>query len=227
MTAAEPRPRTLALDADVAVLRLVMPEMAPAQVESILGQLERWRAGEGGSQMEVVGEIEAIGGTYLGSGGLGSRSGGQGVGELGTRSMTSRERDIARGLIEPTEAEREVIEAREAARWNMAAIGDPVVTGGPDAHAVFEAIAEHHPRLRYCYQKEQNRTPSLIGDVVVSLQVAEDGTVRSAGAEPMLAGGEVLDECVQARFMRMTLPESSGAYTVEVPLSFRPPSVPQ
>jgi hypothetical protein len=154
--------------------------------------------------------------------GLGSGSE-HGLHVLGTRAGPTRMSKIRRGLVEPTEAERQAIAAEDAMRWNMAAIGEPKVDGDLDTQAVFEVIAADHDGLRYCYQKQHNIDPTLGGDVVVTIDVDPDGAVGTVAIEPLLEGGEDLQHCVRGRIMRLRFAASGVSNRIEVPLSFQAP----
>lgn len=179
------------------------------------GKVESAPAGE---QAEQAIEAEAPPIT----GGLGSRPE-HGSHVLGTRSATRRELDIRHGRVEPTEEERLAIEAKKAARWNMAAIGEPALEGDLDPAVVFDVIAADHDGLRYCYQKQHYLNPALVGDVTVAVDLDPDGTVAGVEIAPLLEGGEDLQQCVRARFMRLRFPATASGDRFEVSVSFRPP----
>ena len=154
--------------------------------------------------------------------GLGSGSE-HGLHVLNSRAGPTRESKIRRGLVEPTEAERLAIEAEDALRWNMAAIGEPKVEGDLGTQAVLDVIAADHDGLRYCYQKQHYLNPALAGDVVVTIEVDPDGAVGTVVIEPLLEGGEDLQQCVEGRFMRLQFAVSGISNRIEVPLSFQAP----
>ncbi len=106
----------------------------------------------------------------------------------------------------------------------IAADTSPNVMGSLDKKDISETIRGHMTQLRYCYEKQLKRSPTLAGKVVVRFSIAPNGKVTSARAVTSLH--PTVDHCVVATVGRMVFPKPKGGgmVTVSYPLVFRPTS---
>ncbi len=101
-----------------------------------------------------------------------------------------------------------------------AAIGDPVTIGGLDRAQVDAVVKQHLSQLRYCYQRQLQRDPSLGGKVSIRFTIAGDGTVSSARVGASQLGDAAVEDCLVGRFLRMRFPEPRGGGVVLVTYPF-------
>src|SRR5690606_6821720 len=57
---------------------------------------------------------------------------------------------------------------------------DAIVVGPMDRSLIDEVVKRHMSQIRYCYQRELSRQPTLGGKVVVGFTIAKDGSVAVA-----------------------------------------------
>lgn len=104
----------------------------------------------------------------------------------------------------------------------LVAVEDPITMGGIDRAAVDAVVKRHMSQIRYCYQRELNRSPGLAGKVSVKFIIAKDGSVSSANVAKSTMGNERVESCVTARFHHMTFPplRGGGIAVVNYPFVF-------
>jgi hypothetical protein len=103
-------------------------------------------------------------------------------------------------------------------------ISQAVVTGALAPELIREVVNRHGSQLRYCYQREQVRSPKLAGVVSVDAVIVEDGTVPTATAKPSVPALDVVASCIEGRFLRMQFPQpKSGIVKLHYGLTFAPP----
>lgn len=159
--------------------------------------------------------VDAIGGLVgaqygedYGTGGLGSRGSGlggggtaEGLGGLGTkgRGTGASGYGVSGGYFGSSSTEGQFVE-----------MGDPIILGALDREAMDWVVKRHLNQVRYCYQRELNKTPDIQGKVVVKVEVAGDGTVTSAEIKSTTLKNEQVENCLLGRFMRFQFPEIKG-----------------
>ena len=172
-----------------------------------------------GGQQTCSGVVGGIIGTQYGSsygsGGLGSRGSGLGGGGTGAGLGGLTTRGRGRGASGY---------GAGAAAPSTPSAGDPIILGSVDRTQIDRIVKQHLAQIRYCYQKELNRTPTLAGKVVVKFTIGADGTVASAEIQTTTLNNETVEACICARFLRMTFPAPAGAGVVIVsyPFIFKP-----
>lgn len=129
------------------------------------------------------------GGSGTGGGVRGSRSGRKAgiddlVSDLGTVESQSLER---RGEL--------VVEAEAPA--DVEGTGRRSVYRSPDA--IQEVLIAHNAAIRYCYERELKRTPSLKGKITVRITVAPNGHVTNAEIVESTLNSERVERCILAR----------------------------
>lgn len=104
----------------------------------------------------------------------------------------------------------------------LLAASTPVTVGAMDPMLVDEVIRRHLQALRYCYQRELQKDPSLDGKVTVRFVIAADGSVSSSEIKYSDLGSPAVESCLTSRFLRMRFPEPTGGGIVLVsyPLVF-------
>jgi hypothetical protein len=101
---------------------------------------------------------------------------------------------------------------------------DEVILGTMSKDVIDAVIKRNMNQVRYCYQRELTKDPTLAGKIVVKFVIAKDGTVTSAVTKSSTMASPAVEECVNGRFMHMQFPEPSGGGIVIVsyPFSFSP-----
>lgn len=169
-----------------------------------------------------IGGLIGAKGTQFGSGGLGSRGSGlggggnaEGLGGLGTKGTGSGASGYGSGG-------GNLGERGEGAIGTFG--GDPIILGALDRSLIDEVIKRHMNQIRYCYQREMTRDPSLAGKVVIRFTIAGDGSVSQASVKESTMGNGAVESCITGRFMRMQFPEprGGGVVIVSYPFLFSP-----
>ncbi|MGC6515612.1 MAG: AgmX/PglI C-terminal domain-containing protein [Myxococcota bacterium] len=195
-----------------------------AENAGVLGALDDMGANSGfgssGLNADLIGGIGgAIGakGVQMGAGGLGSRGSGMGgggtasgLGGLGTKGMGSGRSGFGKGGGSFGE---------KGSGRISATTGDPIVMGALDKSLIDAVIKRKMAQIRYCYQRELQKDPTLNGKIVIKFTIAKDGTVSKASVKSSTVGKGV-DSCVVSRFYKMQFPEPKGGGIVIVSYPF-------
>jgi hypothetical protein len=169
-----------------------------------------------------IGGLIGAKGTQIGAGGLGARGSGlggggtaEGLGGLGTKGIGSGSSGYGSGGGS--------FGAKGEGGIGVVG-GDPIILGALDRSLIDEVIKRHMNQIRYCYQRELTKNPSLAGKVVVKFVIAKDGSVSSASKKTSTINNGAVEQCVVGRFMRMQFPEPKGGGIVIVsyPFTFLP-----
>jgi pSer/pThr/pTyr-binding forkhead associated (FHA) protein/outer membrane biosynthesis protein TonB len=165
-----------------------------------------------------IGGLIGAKGTQSGSGGVGSRGSGlggggtaEGLGGLGTKGIGSGRSGYGKGggSVGPK------------GEGGIGAVGgDPIILGALDRSLIDEVIKRHMNQIRYCYQRELTKNPSLGGKVVIKFIIAKDGTVSTASVKKTTMGNAGVEQCIVGRFMRMQFPKPKGGGIVIVSYPF-------
>ena len=172
-----------------------------------------------------AGMFDAIGSKYagargdrMGTGGLGDRGDGLGgggdivgIGGIGTRGKAGG--DGRYGEDGGTWGVK-----KSGAVRNLS--GEILSLGSLDAALIDEVVKRHASAIRYCYQRELTRDPSLEGKVVVKFTIAGDGSVAKAGIKRSSLGSAAVESCITSRFHTMRFPEPKGNGIVIVSYPF-------
>jgi TonB family protein len=145
------------------------------------------------------------GGTASGLGGLGSR--GSGLGGSGTGSGGG---EFGKGGSLGSKGSGTV----------TASSGEPIVMGGLDRSLIDAVIKRKMSQIKYCYQRELQKDPSLSGKLTIQFTIAKDGTVSQAKTHSSTVGSSAVDQCVVQRFYQMQFPEPKGGGIVVVKYPF-------
>jgi len=102
--------------------------------------------------------------------------------------------------------------------------GKTTVVGGLAREVIARVIQEHQSEIKYCYEVQLNRNPSLAGKVTVLFTIDGTGTVADTQlAETTLNNAET-EKCMLAKIRRWKFPEPEGNGIVKVnfPWIFKP-----
>ncbi|MCB9673012.1 MAG: AgmX/PglI C-terminal domain-containing protein [Alphaproteobacteria bacterium] len=165
-----------------------------------------------------VGGLIGVKGTQIGAGGLGSRGSGLGgggtaggLGGLGTKGMGSGKSGYGSGGGN--------FGAKGEGGIGKVG-GDPIILGALDRSLIDAVIKRNMNQIRYCYQRELAKKPSLGGKIVIKFVIAKDGSVSSASKKESTMNSAPVEQCIVGRFMRMKFPEPKGGGIVIVSYPF-------
>ncbi len=177
--------------------------------------------GSGGLDPNLAGGIGGLvgaKGVQMGSGGLGSRGSGfggggtaDGLGGLGTKGTGSGSSGYGSGGGSF---------GTKGSGGLSAVSGDPIIMGALDRSLIDQVIKRKMQAIRYCYQRELQKDPTLAGKVVIKFTIAKDGTVSQAAAKENSTGSKAVDSCVTNVFYKMQFPEPKGGGIVIVSYPF-------
>lgn len=156
-------------------------------------------------------------GTQVGAGGLGSRGSGlggggsaEGLGGLGTKGAGGGKSGYGKGGGSFGE---------KGSGGISAASGNPIIMGALDRALIDAVIKRKMNQIKYCYQRELQKDPSLGGKLVIQFTIAGNGSVSKASPKASM-GSPAVDKCVVDRFYSMQFPEPKGGGIVIVSYPF-------
>jgi pSer/pThr/pTyr-binding forkhead associated (FHA) protein/outer membrane biosynthesis protein TonB len=169
-----------------------------------------------------IGGLIGAKGTQIGAGGLGARGSGlggggtaAGLGGLGTKGRGSGASGYGSGGGN----------FGAKGEGGIGRIGgDPIILGALDKSLIDAVIKKHMNQIRYCYQRELPKNPSLGGKVTVKFVISKTGSVSKASTKTSTMNNKAVEGCINSRFMRFQFPEPKGGGIVIVsyPFIFQP-----
>lgn len=168
--------------------------------------------------MNGIGGLIGTRGTQMGSGGLGARGSGlggggtaEGLGGLGTKGRGSGASGYGSGGGN----------FGSKGEGGIGTVGgDPIILGALDKSLIDAVIKRNMARIRYCYQRELTKNPSLGGKITVKFVIAKDGTVSSATTKSSTMNNPAVESCINSQFMKFQFPEPKGGGIVIVSYPF-------
>ncbi len=133
------------------------------------------------------------GGTALGIGGLGTQGSGRGTGGSGGIDLGGRGKSITKVIP-----------------------GKTMVVGGLDKDVIAKVIRRHQGEIKYCYESELNKDPSLAGKVAVAFVIDSTGAVSDASVSETTLNNAAAERCMVSRIRRWKFPEPKGGGVVSV-----------
>lgn len=133
------------------------------------------------------------GGSGLGIGGLGTQGTGRGTGGSGGIDLGGRGKQIVK--VVP---------------------GRTTVIGGLDKDVIAKVIRDHMAEIKYCYEMELNKNPSLAGKVAVAFTIDPTGAVSEASVSETTLNNSSAENCMLRRIRRWRFPEPKGGGVVAV-----------
>ncbi|MFL5345546.1 MAG: TonB family protein [Hyalangium sp.] len=133
------------------------------------------------------------GGTALGIGGLGTKGDGHGTGGHGGIDLGGKGKATTK--IIP---------------------GKTTVVGGLDKDVIAKIIRQHQNEIKYCYESELNKNPSLAGKVAVAFTIDPAGAVSDASVTETTLNNSTAENCMLSRIRRWKFPEPKGGGVVAV-----------
>jgi len=133
------------------------------------------------------------GGTALGIGGLGTQGTGRGTGGNGGIDLGGKGKAITKVIP-----------------------GKTTVIGGLDKDVIAKVIRRHQNEIKYCYESELNKNPSLAGKVAVAFTIDPAGAVAEANVTETTLNNTTAENCMLSRIRRWKFPEPKGGGVVAV-----------
>jgi len=161
--------------------------------------------------------LGGLSGSY-GSGGLGSS--GRGVGGGGMAEGLSGIGTQGYGSGVPRSAVEEGSYGKKDAGNPGVSSGSPIILGSLDKSVIDRVVKQHLAEIRYCYQKELNKDPSLAGKIVLQFTIQADGRVSAASIKSTSLNNKVVESCITGRFLRFKFPQPVGGGKVMVSYPF-------
>jgi outer membrane biosynthesis protein TonB len=165
-----------------------------------------------------IGGLIGAKGTQIGSGGLGAR--GSGLGGGGTAEGLGGAGTKGRGAGASGYGSGGGNFGAKGEGGIGAGGGETVVLGALDKSLIDKVIKSNMAQIRYCYQRELSKNPSLGGKIAVNFTIAKDGTVSAARTKSSTMGNPTVEQCINGRFMRFQFPEPKGGGIVIVTYPF-------
>jgi outer membrane biosynthesis protein TonB len=102
--------------------------------------------------------------------------------------------------------------------------GATTLVGSLKKSEIEAVIQRSMTSIRYCYQRQLQRSPDLAGKITVKFVVSGDGSVSSAGIKASSMGSPAVESCIVGRFQRMSFPRprGGGMAIVSYPFLFSP-----
>jgi Ca-activated chloride channel family protein len=98
--------------------------------------------------------------------------------------------------------------------------GDPIVLGAMDNSLVDDVIKRGKNPIRYCYQKELQKDPTLAGTIHLKFVLAESGAVTASQVVSSSLTNPAVGECVAQLVSTWTFPPGHGVRVVNYPFVF-------
>jgi len=162
---------------------------------------------KGNSGLGAIGSGDGGGGNSLDVSGLGTKGLGEGAVGKGLGAIGSGGNIIGTGRGRPT------VEVGNAQ--------DTIIMGGLDKDLIDKIIKQHIREIRYCYEKEANKsTADLRGRVMMRFVIAASGRVSQSGVESTSLSNAGVEKCLVGVMQRIVFPEPLGGGIVEVSYPF-------
>ena len=129
------------------------------------------------------------------------------------------------GSADPGEPEAApIVAADRPPPASSVAISEAKIMGTLDRSVLDRVVKQHLAQIRFCYSRELAKVPTLAGQLVVKFVIGSEGSVSSAITKTTTLNSAPVEQCINARFMRMRFPapEGGGIVIVSYPLTFAP-----
>jgi TonB family protein len=105
--------------------------------------------------------------------------------------------------------------------------GKTIVVGGLSKDVIARVIRSHQHEIKYCYEVELQKNPSLSGKVAVMFTIDATGAVSENKISDTSLHNGGTEQCMLARIQRWRFPEPEGGGEVNVtfPWFFKPAGV--
>jgi hypothetical protein len=99
---------------------------------------------------------------------------------------------------------------------------EPIILGALHRSLIDEVVNRHLKDIRYCYQRDLMKTPTLKGEIVTKLIIDREGSVPKASMKTSTMKSASVESCVVSRFeeMQFPKPKGGGIAIVSYPFTF-------
>ena len=100
----------------------------------------------------------------------------------------------------------------------------PILFGALDKSVIDAVVKQNMNQVRYCYQRELAKQPSLAGDITVKFVISGTGSVSKAEIKSSTMGNPTVESCITSRFLhwQFPAPKGGGNVVVSYPFVFTP-----
>jgi TonB family protein len=100
--------------------------------------------------------------------------------------------------------------------------GSPIMMGSLDKEIIRRVIRRSLARVKYCYERQLAKNPSLAGKLVVGFTIQPDGTVTGALVKSSTIGDVEVGQCVVkvVKALKFPKPAGGGVVIVTYPFNF-------
>lgn len=92
----------------------------------------------------------------------------------------------------------------------------PTMGPGYDRALVLKVVRRHQSEIRYCYESELAKDPTLGGKVTVAWTIGATGSVEFAEVAESALGNANVEACIVQRIRRWNFPEPNGGQEVAI-----------
>ncbi len=92
----------------------------------------------------------------------------------------------------------------------------PKVTAAYDRELVMKVVRRHQNEIRFCYESELSKDPSLAGKVTVAWTIGVTGAVAEAEIAESGLGNANVESCIVQRVRRWSFPEPQHGQEVGI-----------
>ncbi len=175
------------------------------------GELKSALGGVTGAQIGDATGLGGLGTRGDGPGGGGVKFGTVGLGALGTNGRGGGDGGYGSGIGKlGSKTDRDI----------NVSMGDAIVMGSLDRELIRRVIQAHIAQIRYCYEKELQRTPGLHGKIATEFIIEASGRVQSASAKQNTLGNQSVEVCVLSKIRTWEFPQPKGGGIVVVRYPF-------
>jgi len=89
-------------------------------------------------------------------------------------------------------------------------VSNAQVRGSLDKEIIRRVVRRHLPEVRFCYEQELPRAPTLAGRVAVNFTIAASGKVAAAVVQSSTLGNARAESCVVSAVRRWEFPQPQG-----------------
>lgn len=93
--------------------------------------------------------------------------------------------------------------------------------GGLSKEQVAKVVRAHQSAIKFCYEKELQRKPSLSGTIEINWTITPDGAVERSKIAKSNMGDDAVEGCATRQVKQWVFPKSSGKTVVTYPFTFR------
>jgi outer membrane biosynthesis protein TonB len=171
----------------------------------------------------AIGGLVGAKGVQGGAGGLGSRGSGLGGGGTASGLGGMGNKGSGRGSSGYGTGKGSFGKKKEGGIGRIG--GQPIILGALDKSLIDAVIKRNMRRIRYCYQRQLPKDPTLGGKIVVKFVISKDGSVSKASIRSSSMASPAVESCIANkvfRTLKFPEPKGGGIVIVSYPFIFSP-----